>query len=131
MGKAYRVVGPVAVIRKNKHERYVNRGGIFLADALDEENAEHLLGVGLIEAFDLPDAAPAAAVLTAVTPDAVVVPAGTEGVEVPEGAPAKAWTHPQIDKWASLQSPPILLEADASKDAKLEAIAKLQAAPQS
>jgi hypothetical protein len=64
-------------------------------------------------------------------PGAVVVPAGTEGVEIPEGAPEKAWTHAQIDAWAARQKPPILLEADASKDAKLEAIAKLQAAPQS
>lgn len=63
--------------------------------------------------------------------DAAVVPAGTEGVEVPEGSPEKAWTHAQIDAWAARQSPPILLEADASKDVKLDAIAKLQAAPQS
>lgn len=45
----YRVIGSVAVIRKNKHERYLNRGAVFFADALDEENAAHLLRVGLIE----------------------------------------------------------------------------------
>lgn len=52
---AYRVIGPVAVIRKEKHERYVNRGGVFLADEIDETNAEHLLSVGLVEPFELPE----------------------------------------------------------------------------
>lgn len=51
--KAYRVIGAAAVIRKDKHERYVERGGVFLADALDEENAKHLLGVGLIAPFEI------------------------------------------------------------------------------
>jgi hypothetical protein len=48
--KGYRVIGAAAVIRKEGHERYVSRGGVFSADQLDEENARHLLGVGLIEA---------------------------------------------------------------------------------
>ena len=53
--KAYRVKGAVAVIRKDGHERYVDRGGVFRADALDEGNAKHLLTAGLIEAFELPE----------------------------------------------------------------------------
>lgn len=48
--KAYRVVGAAAVIRKDGHERYVYRNGVFAADALDEANAKHLLSLGLIEA---------------------------------------------------------------------------------
>ncbi|WP_417555597.1 hypothetical protein [Microbacterium sp.] len=51
--KAYQVKGAAAVIRKSGHERYVDRGAIFLADALDEENAKHLLGAGLIEEVEL------------------------------------------------------------------------------
>ena len=47
--KGYRVIGAAAVIRKDGHERYVPKGGVFAADQLDEENAKHLLGVGLIE----------------------------------------------------------------------------------
>jgi hypothetical protein len=53
--KAYRVKGAVAVIRKDSHERYIDRGGVFLADALDEANAKHLLAAGLIEVFELPE----------------------------------------------------------------------------
>ncbi|WP_174845418.1 hypothetical protein [Cryobacterium sp. Hh11] len=53
--KAYRVKGAVAVIRKDGHERYIDRGGVFPADALDEANAEHLLAAGLIEVFELPE----------------------------------------------------------------------------
>jgi hypothetical protein len=60
------------------------------------------------------------------SPGAVVVPVGTEGVEVPEGAPEKSWTHAQIDAWAARQPTPILLEADASKDVKLAAIAGIK-----
>ena len=53
--KAYRVKGAVAVIRKDGHERYIDRGGVFRADALDEANAKHLLTAGLIEVFELPE----------------------------------------------------------------------------
>lgn len=52
-GDAYKVVGAVAVIRKDGHERYVDRGGVFGAEALDADNAEHLLGLGLIEAVEV------------------------------------------------------------------------------
>jgi len=55
--KAYRVKGAVAVIRKDSHERYIDRGGVFPADALDEANAKHLLTAGLIEVFELPEVA--------------------------------------------------------------------------
>lgn len=51
---AFRVVGPVAVIRKDRHERYVYRGGLFFAKDIDADNAEHLVGLGLIEPHDLP-----------------------------------------------------------------------------
>lgn len=51
---AYKVVGAAAVIRKDKHERYVDHGAIILAEALDADNAKHLVKVGLIEAFELP-----------------------------------------------------------------------------
>jgi hypothetical protein len=50
----YKVIGSLAVIRKDKHERYINRGGVFGADVIDEANAEHLLAVGLIEVFEQP-----------------------------------------------------------------------------
>lgn len=46
--KQYRVVGSVAVIRKDKHEWYLGRGVIFGADRIDEANAKHLLARGLI-----------------------------------------------------------------------------------
>lgn len=55
---AYRVIGAAAVIRKEKHERYLDHGTVFAADLLDEENAEHLLTVGLIEPFEMPEAEP-------------------------------------------------------------------------
>jgi hypothetical protein len=45
----YRVIGSVAVIRKDKHEQYLPKHAVFGADLLDEDNAEHLLNVGLIE----------------------------------------------------------------------------------
>lgn len=48
-GDAYRVVGPLAVIRKDRHERYLDHGAVFGADIIDEANAEHLLRVGLID----------------------------------------------------------------------------------
>lgn len=51
--KGYRVIGALAVIRKNGHERYVAKGGVFGADQLDADNAKHLLGVGLIEAANI------------------------------------------------------------------------------
>ena len=51
--KAYTVKGAAAVIRKSGHERYLDRGAVFLADALDEDNAKHLLSAGLIEEFEL------------------------------------------------------------------------------
>lgn len=57
--KGYRVVGAMAVIRKNGHERYVTKGGVFTADQIDEDNAKHLLSVGLIEAAKV-EAQPAA-----------------------------------------------------------------------
>ncbi|WP_439593895.1 hypothetical protein [Microbacterium sp.] len=47
--KGYRVIGAAAVIRKNGHERYVAHDGVFTADQLDDDNAKHLLSVGLIE----------------------------------------------------------------------------------
>lgn len=50
----FKVVGPLAVIRKEKHERYVYRGGVIPVDEIDEDNAKHLQEVGLIEPFDLP-----------------------------------------------------------------------------
>lgn len=55
--KAYKVVGAAAVIRKDDNERYVYRGAVLSADAFDEENAKHLLSVGLIEAADVPEEA--------------------------------------------------------------------------
>lgn len=119
--KAYRVKGPVAVIRKGKHERYVNRGGVFLADALDEANAEHLLSVGLIEPFELKvEEAPA----STPAPAAPAAPAGgADEVQLPEGEPSKEWTHKQIDVWTSRQEPPLQLDKDLSIDKKLAAIA--------
>jgi hypothetical protein len=45
----YRVIGAVAVIRKDKRERYIDRGGIVPAELIDEENAAHLVRVGLLE----------------------------------------------------------------------------------
>ncbi len=51
--QAYRVIGALAVIRKDGHERYVDHGGIVSANQLDEDNAKHLLNVGLIEAFEV------------------------------------------------------------------------------
>lgn len=53
-GEAYRVKGALIAIRKDKQERYVSQGSLVLADALDKENAEHLLTAGLIEVFELP-----------------------------------------------------------------------------
>jgi hypothetical protein len=41
---------------------------------------------------------------------------------LPEGDPAKGWTHEQIDEWARHQDPPVELKDDASKDVKLAAI---------
>lgn len=55
---AFRVVGPVAVVRSGKAERYVYRNGIIVADDIDEDNAKHLQDVGLIEPFELPEGAP-------------------------------------------------------------------------
>ena len=52
--RGYRVTGATAVIRKDGNERYVARGGVFLATALDKANAKHLVRVGLIEPIDLP-----------------------------------------------------------------------------
>lgn len=53
---------------------------------------------------------------------AEVTPAGTEGVEIPEGDPNSKWTVPQIDAWAAKQNPPILFEEGAVKADKLRAI---------
>lgn len=53
---AFKVVGPLAVVRNGKSERYVYRNGVILADGIDEDNAKHLQEVGLIEPFDLPKA---------------------------------------------------------------------------
>lgn len=108
MAKAtgYRVIGAVAVIRKNGHERYISRDGIFSAEQIDEDNAKHLLGVGLIEKFD-----PA--------------PAGDAGGAVAE-APSDKWNHEKIDAWAASQTPPISfadLGENPTKAQKLEAIA--------
>ena len=47
--KRYRVIGALAVVRKDGNERYVANGGVFGADQIDEANAKHLRGVGLIE----------------------------------------------------------------------------------
>lgn len=47
--KVYRVIGSLAVIRKDGHERYLERDAVFGADVIDETHAEHLLRVGLIE----------------------------------------------------------------------------------
>ncbi len=46
----YEVVGVLAVIRKDKAEQYLNRGVVFPADMIDEDNAAHLIEVGLIKA---------------------------------------------------------------------------------
>lgn len=118
--KAYRVIGPVAVIRKNKHERYLNRGAVFLADAIDADNAEHLLGANLIEAFELPKAEEQG---EQQAPPSTPPAAGADAVELPAGEPTKEWTHKQIDAWAGKQDPPIQLDKDLSIDKKLAAIA--------
>lgn len=52
--KAYRVIGAAAVVRKDKHERYLYRGAVFSADAIDADNAKHLVGLKLIEAYSEP-----------------------------------------------------------------------------
>lgn len=69
--KGYRVIGAAAVIRKNGHERYVPKGGVFAADQLDEENAKHLRSVGLIEPADI-DAVEKPKALTQADVDAAV-----------------------------------------------------------
>lgn len=53
---------------------------------------------------------------------AEVTPAGTEGVEIPEGDPTSKWNVKQIDAWAARQDPPILFAEDAVKADKLRAI---------
>lgn len=122
----------------NRVALLVYRGDL-IPEAADTEQVDRLLERGLIAAVEVDDedgepinivGSPIVPGAPAV-PDAVIVPAGTEGVEVPEGAPEKAWTHAQIDAWAARQSPPIALEADASKDVKLAAIAAIEADKQS
>jgi multidrug efflux pump subunit AcrA (membrane-fusion protein) len=70
--KGYRVVGAAAVIRKNGHERYVANGATFSADQLDEDNAKHLLSVGLIEAAKVESAEKKASTITQADVDAAV-----------------------------------------------------------
>lgn len=45
----YKVIAAAAVIRHEKGERYLYRGAEVAVDAIDEENAKHLLGANLIE----------------------------------------------------------------------------------
>lgn len=71
--KGYRVIGAAAVIRKDGHERYVPKGGVFAADQLDEDNAKHLLSVALIEAAKVaPAEKHAGATITQADVDAAV-----------------------------------------------------------
>ena len=46
---SYKVVGVVAVVRSGKTERYLYRGAEVAIDAIDDDNAKHLLGAKLIE----------------------------------------------------------------------------------
>lgn len=57
MAGSYRVTGAVAVIRKDGHERYIDQGGVFSAEVIDEANAKHLLSVGLIESIEAEESA--------------------------------------------------------------------------
>jgi hypothetical protein len=95
--KAYKVVGPVAVIRKGKSERYVNRGAVLPADLLDEDNAEHLVAVGLIEPVEVAED------------------------EAPEGEPTEEWTNKQLDAYAAAKG--IDIKAAKTKADKLAAFA--------
>jgi len=45
----YKVIAAAAVIRKGTSERYLYRNAVVPVDALDEENAKHLLSAKLIE----------------------------------------------------------------------------------
>lgn len=45
----YKVIGRAAVVRHGRSERYFYRDDTFSVDAIDAENAKHLLGVKLIE----------------------------------------------------------------------------------
>jgi hypothetical protein len=54
--------------------------------------------------------------------DATIAPAGTEGVEIPEGNPTPKGNVAQINAWAAQQSPPIAFAEGAVKADKLRAI---------
>lgn len=55
MAGQYVVEAPVTVIRKEGHERYLERGTIFDAEKIDDDNAEHLLAAGLIADYEAPE----------------------------------------------------------------------------
>lgn len=133
MARVIRVKSAAVVLRTvDKREAYFYKNASVPAGGFTDEAIAHAEGLGLIEVIDVEDApeetsAPAAPEGS----DAGLVPAGTDGVQVPEGDPAKSWSHEQIDAWGARQSPPIAFDGNASKDVKLDAIAKLRAAPQS
>lgn len=97
--RAYRVTGAAAVIRKGGHERYLDRGALVAGDGLDDDNAKHLLEVGLIEEFELPDEEP----------------------DFPEGDPSEDWKGDQLRVFAKEKG--IELPKSASK-AELVALIK-------
>ena len=112
--RPFEVIGGAVVLRTLAgSSQYLYKGAPFDASAYTVASVEHALSSGLV------------AELEVIEVDEVASESA-DGVEVPEGAPGKAWTHEQIDAWAARQPTPILLEAYASKDAKLAAIAAIQ-----
>ena len=130
--RPFEVIGGAVVLRTLAgSSQYLYKGAPFDASAYTVASVEHALSSGLVAELEVIEVDEVASESADGEADEVievdeVASESADGVEVPEGAPGKAWTHEQIDAWAARQPTPILLEAYASKDAKLAAIAAIQ-----
>lgn len=113
--KGYRVIGAAAVIRKNGHERYVPKDGTFAADQLDDDNAKHLLSVGLIESVKV-EAAPAVKAAITQADVAAAVKAATEA-QATELAAAKTAAEAQAEELKQAQDALAAAKAETEKAA--------------